>query len=65
LARLLAGVFENEAALLAATSASNWAADKRLRSGIWDDEGMELLGGAEDGGGDDNAAAAGVMTSVS
>lgn len=60
LGRLLAGVSGEDAALLAATWASNWAADRRSRPGIWEDEGMEL--GGDEGDGD---AAAGVMTSSS
>ena len=59
LGRLVLGVSGDEAALLAATWASNWAADKRSRPGIWDDEGREL--GCEDGGGD----VAGVMVASS
>lgn len=58
LGRLAAGAVGVEAAFLAATWASNSAADKRSRPGIWDDGGMEL--GGDEGGGDGAAA---VMTS--
>lgn len=48
LGRLLAGECEGEeaAAFLAATSASNWAAERRLRPGICEEGGSEL-GGVE------------------
>lgn len=59
LGRLVAGVFGEEAALLAATWASNCAADRRSRPGIWDDGDMEL------GGGDDGDASGAVMMSLS
>ena len=63
LGRLLAGVFGDEAALLAATWASNCAADRRSRPGIWDDEDMELGGGGD--GGDGGDASGAVMVSLS
>lgn len=59
LGRLLAGVIGDEAALLAATCASNCATDRRSRPGIWEDEDMEL------GGGDDLDASGPVMVSLS
>lgn len=57
LGRLLTGVIDDEAALLAATCASNCAADRRSRPGIWEDEDMEL------GGGDHVDASGAVMVS--